>query len=236
MENFKIDSPAEIIDSAILAQRELLSGFPGHENLDKKKFEEALNPNQVAISLTGEPTLYPKLSELIDEFHKQNFTTFLVSNGLHPEVLEKISLPTQLYISMEAPNEKLFKKLDRPIIKNAWKRFNQTLELLPSLKTRKAIRITAINGLNMSQEKEFAKLIEKAGPQYLEIKSYMFVGHSRKRLSISNMPTFQEILGFSEKIAGETGYIIKDFSLESRVVLLVREDLKNKSTKICPQD
>ena len=68
MKMFDFDEPCEIVDESIKAQRILLSGFPGNENLDKKQFKEALNPNQVAISLAGEPTLYPKISELIDEY------------------------------------------------------------------------------------------------------------------------------------------------------------------------
>ncbi|MBN1940727.1 MAG: 4-demethylwyosine synthase TYW1 [Candidatus Diapherotrites archaeon] len=220
MNKFPIDEPKEIISQSIEAQRSLLSGFPGHENLNKKKFKEALNPNQVAISLSGEPTLYPRLSELIDEFHKREFTTFLVSNGLHPEVLEKLSLPTQLYISMEAPDEQIFKKLDRPLLKDAWKRFNETLSLLPSLSTRKAIRITAMRGLNMSHEKEFAKIIEKAEPNFVEVKGYMFLGYSRQRMKKENMPFHSEVKEFAEKINNHLNYTIAGESQESRVVLL----------------
>jgi tRNA wybutosine-synthesizing protein 1 len=220
IKKFGIDSPAEIIDSAIAAQRELLSGFPSNLNLDKKKFEEAMNPNQAAISLSGEPTLYPCISDLIKEFQKKNFTTFLVSNGLHPKVLEKIKLPTQLYISMNASSKELYKKLDKPLSKNAWKKFIDSLELLPSLKTRRAIRITAIKGLNMRHEKEFARIIEKANPDFLEVKGYMFVGYSRHRLKMENMPLHPEVKAFAEKINNHLNYTFTGESKESRVILL----------------
>ena len=228
MKKFGIDSPKEIIDESIKAQRILLSGFPGHENLDKKKFSEALNPNQAAISLSGEPTLYPLLGELIEEFHRRKFTSFLVSNGLHPEVLEKIALPTQLYVSLEAPSKELFKRLDRPLIKNAWNRFKKTLALLPSLETRKAIRLTAVKGFNMQNEKEFAKMIEKADPDFLEIKGYMFVGYSRQRLKIENMPLHSDVMSFAEKINKHLNYTFSGESQESRVVLLSSEKKKLK--------
>ena len=45
-----------------------------------------------AISLTGEPTLYPKLPELIKEIHSRGKTSFLVTNGQHPEVLQKLKI------------------------------------------------------------------------------------------------------------------------------------------------
>jgi len=55
----------------IIAQRKLLSGFKGNEKINMEKWKEAQNPDQFAISLIGEPTLYPKLAELILELRKQ---------------------------------------------------------------------------------------------------------------------------------------------------------------------
>jgi tRNA wybutosine-synthesizing protein 1 len=45
----------------------------------------------VAISLTGEPTLYRHIDELIRIFHKKGLTTFLVSNGTNPSALARLS-------------------------------------------------------------------------------------------------------------------------------------------------
>lgn len=228
----EFDEPKEIVEESIKMQRILLSGYGAlKRQIGEKKLAEANNPNQVAISLSGEPTIYPLLPELIKEYSKQNMTTFVVSNGMLPETLEKIK-PTQLYISLEAPDEKLHKKINAPSIKNSWSKLNQSLELFPSLKTKRVIRLTAIQGVNMHSEKEFAKLIAKASPHYLEIKSYMFIGFSRKRLKESNMPTFEEVLKFSKNISDYCNYVVKDYSKESRVVLLTRGDLKDKSTKI----
>ena len=62
LKNAKIDEPREIIDSCIESQRRLLSGFKGNEMVNMPKWREAQEPNQAAISLAGEPTLYPKIS------------------------------------------------------------------------------------------------------------------------------------------------------------------------------
>jgi len=217
----QFDSPAEIIEEAVKQQRVLLSGYGEfREKIGEKKLQEANNPNNAAISLAGEPTLYPKLSGLLTEFHKRNFSTFLVSNGMHPEALSSIELPTQLYISLEAPDEKLHKRINAPLLKDSWQRLNKTLALLPSLKTRKALRLTAIKGLNMENEKEFAELIQKAGPDFVEIKGYMFVGYSRKRLKQENMPLHSEVRAFAEKVNNHLNYNLVDESKPSRVVLL----------------
>ncbi|KXB00286.1 tRNA-modifying enzyme [candidate division MSBL1 archaeon SCGC-AAA261G05] len=217
------DEPTEILDGAIEAQRLLLSGFKGNPNANKKKWEEAQNPNLCAISLDGEPTLYPKLSELIEECHHRNIVPFLVTNGQHPEHLEEISEPSQLYISTVAPDEKTYTQICRPLVTNSWERLNESLELMPSFNCVKVLRLTLVKGWNLKDPSGYAKLVEKAEPDYIEPKGYMFVGHSRKRLQMNNMPTHEEIAQFAEKLEKLTGYKITDESEPSRVVLLSTE-------------
>jgi tRNA wybutosine-synthesizing protein 1 len=215
------DSPEEIVEGSIKAQLEILSGYKGNPETNQKKFKEALTPRHAAISLTGEPTLYKNIGELIHAFHRRGFTTFLVSNGTEPSALAKIGEePTQLYISVCAPDEEAFKHVCRPQIPKAWKKLNETLELLSSFKCPTVIRITLVCGLNMKNVKGYAKLVEKANPTYIEPKAYMHVGFSRLRLGYECMPTHGEIREFATQIAKETGYNIIDESQESRVVLL----------------
>ncbi|MGB9740927.1 MAG: 4-demethylwyosine synthase TYW1 [Candidatus Bathyarchaeia archaeon] len=215
------DPPELIVEESIKAQLKILSGYKGNPKANKQKFEEASNPRHVAISLTGEPTLYGPISDLIKEFHRRNFTTFLVSNGTLPTVLAKLDEePTQLYISACAPDKETFKEVCRPQIPEAWEKLNATLELLSSFKCPTVIRITSVKGLNMKNVEGYAKLIDKASPTYIEPKAYMHVGFSRLRLGFENMPSHQEIRDFAQKIAEETGYNILDEAPESRVVLL----------------
>ena len=86
------DEPEEIIDECIEAQRKLLTGYKGNDKSDPKMVKEAFNPNQVAISLAGEPMEYPMISELIKEFKKRNFSVFIVTNGTRPDVVEKMEI------------------------------------------------------------------------------------------------------------------------------------------------
>ncbi|MEM3577660.1 MAG: 4-demethylwyosine synthase TYW1 [Candidatus Bathyarchaeia archaeon] len=217
----KWDSPELIVEESIKAQLKILSGYKGNPKADKQKFREASTPRHAAISLTGEPTLYGHISDLIKAFHKRGFTTFLVSNGTLPKVLANLEEePTQLYISVCAPDEETFKKICRPQIPEAWERLNETLKLLPSFKCPTVIRITSVKDLNMRNIEGYAKLIEKASPTYVEPKAYMHVGFSRLRLGFENMPSHGEICDFAYKIAEETGYDVLDEAPESRVVLL----------------
>ena len=218
---WEYDDPKTIIEGAIKAQNNLLCGFGGNKKADKKKLEESKKPTNAAISLAGEPTLYPEIDELLAEFHRQDFTTFLVSNGMYWEKLGSLeNEPTQLYVSLDAPNEKVYKELCNPQINNGWSNLNKTLELMNSFDSRTAIRITSVKGKNMINTDEYANLINKANPTYVEVKAYMFVGSSRKRLSLDNMPSHQEVSDFAQEIADKTGRELTKESEVSRVVLL----------------
>jgi tRNA wybutosine-synthesizing protein 1 len=217
----KWDSPEEIVNGSIEAQIKILSGYRGNPKTNMQKFKEALTPKHAAISLTGEPTLYEPIGELIQTFHRRGFTTFLVSNGTVPSSLKNLSQePTQLYISVCAPDKETFKNVCRPQIPKAWEKLKETLAFLPSFKCPTVMRITLVRGLNMKNVEGYTKLIGEAAPTYVEPKAYMYVGFSRLRLGYEHMPTYKEIREFAEKLATETGYNIIDESVDSRVVLL----------------
>ncbi len=215
------DEPGEIIDGCIEAQRKLLCGFFGNEKSDPEKLTQSQNPTNAAISLAGEPLLYPVIEDLIDEFHRRNFTTFLVSNGMSPEKLKNMSSqPTQLYISLDAPEKKIFNDLCQPQIPGSWEKLNESLELLPSMDCRTVLRTTCVQKRNMVNPEGYASLIKKAAPDFLEIKAYMFVGYSRQRLEKENMPDFKEVNRFAREIGDLCGMEIVNESQESLVVLL----------------
>ena len=217
------DAPEDIIEGCIEEQLKILSGYKGNPKANPEKYREALTPKHAAISLTGEPTLYSPLEGLIQRFHRRGFTTFLVSNGTVPETLSRLGEePTQLYISVCAPNKSIFFKTCRPHIPNAWEKLNETLELLPSFSCRTVIRITLVRGFNMNHVEEYAKLIRKASPDFVEPKAFMHVGFSRLRLDYHNMPKHSEIRSFGSMLADALGYNVLDESVASRVVLLSR--------------
>ncbi|MDE1833624.1 MAG: radical SAM protein, partial [Candidatus Micrarchaeota archaeon] len=113
----KWDDPIEVVEGMIREQKRIVSGFNSIADTDlkKRRWKEANEPMHVALSLTGEPMFYPKMGALIREFHKRGISTFLVHNGTLPEALEKLDpLPTQLYVSLQAPDEETYIKTVRP--------------------------------------------------------------------------------------------------------------------------
>ena len=228
------DDPKSILDGAIKAQQKLITGFKGDPRCEREKWNEANKPNMVACSLSGEPTLYPRLDEFFELCHKKGMTTFLVSNGTNPEVLKEMDpLPDQLYISLIAPTKEIYKKLCVPYISNGWEKIQETLELLPSLDTRTVIRQTLIKDWNFNHEyiKNYAKFIKKADPLFVEPKGYVFVGSSRQRMNLSNMPSHQEIKEFGLKLSNEIGYEFINEKQDSRVVLLCKEKKPKRINK-----
>lgn len=222
------DEPRDIVEGAMAAQRKLLSGFGGIP-VDAKKFKEAQEPRHAAISLAGEPTLYGKIGGLIGEFKKKGMTTFLVTNGLLPERLEKLDpLPTQLYVSLDAWDEASHKKINVPLVKNSWNKLNETLELLPSLDTRKVIRMTLFRNGNMHEPEGYAPMIKKSGADFVEVKAFMPVGFARQRLEYSRMPSHIEIKEFAAELASALGYEAIGEKPDSRIVLLSSGNKKER--------
>jgi len=218
----KWDTPETIVAESIKAQRKLITGFGGSPNAIPGHYEEAKTPSNVAISLSGEPTLYPHLPELVSEFEKACMTVFVVTNGTNPEMLRKIR-PTQLYMSLDATTPEMYEEVCRPKNKNLWNKVTESLTVLKEKKeegVRTAIRMTAVKGLNMKDEDGFAELISLAEPDFIEIKSYMHVGFSRLRLTRANMAEQEEIKSFAEKVAKATDYKYAGESEPSRVVVL----------------
>jgi wyosine [tRNA(Phe)-imidazoG37] synthetase (radical SAM superfamily) len=178
---------------------------------------EAMIPNHSAISLDGEPLLYPEMSDFVQEFKKQSMTTFIVTNGTLPERIKVLDpLPSQLYITLPAPNERIYKQVCRPMIKNGWNKILESLELMNTLSCRTVVRLTAVKNINIGDQflKDYLDIIKKSNPNFLEIKGFTL---QAKALSIkdrlkSNKPLqyyfpeydyledlalkFQEISGF----------------------------------------
>ena len=224
--------PKDMLDHLIEMQRKLITGFNGDNRCSEKMYQEARNPNQIAISLAGEPITYPYLSDFLKECHSRKMMTFLVTNGTYPERLEELDvLPRQLYVTVAAPNEQIYKETCRPKISDGWQRLMKTLELFPSLDTRTVVRHTLVKTLNFGWIKEYSELDKIADPDMIEPKGYVFVGGSRTRLSMACMPSFEEIMNFSKELGSYVGMNVVKEKEDSRVALLSRPGIETNVRK-----
>jgi len=220
-------TPEELLEGCLAQQRLLVSGFKGDPRCDSSLWDESRLPNQVAISLSGEPTLYPDLGEFIALCKRRGMTTFLVTNGSVPRALESLdSLPTQLYVTVAAPNKDIYERLCVPQFSRAWENLMETLRLLPSLGTRTVIRHTLVQGWTLGWEEEYAKLDDLASPYLIEPKGYVFVGDSRTRMTWDNMPSHSSVREFARRIADRLSLDILAEREDSRVAVVGKKGAK----------
>jgi wyosine [tRNA(Phe)-imidazoG37] synthetase (radical SAM superfamily) len=192
---------------------------------------EAAKPKHVAISYDGEPTMYSRLPELISEFRKRGISTFVVTNGTFPERIiemqETGNLPTQLYVTMAAPDKETYLRVCSsvkpyfPVHEDHWERLNRTLGLLSSLPCRTVIRITSVRGVNMIKPEAYREKILKANPSFLEVKGFSISGNAPRiserlgdtdigandpalrKIVLNYSPTHEEIMNFAKKISSD---------------------------------
>jgi len=210
--------PVALLDGILQGQQKFLSGYGGAKTTDPARLAEAREPKHVALSLMGEPTLYPYLKELIELIRRRGMTSFVVSNATNPEVLAELQ-PTQLYLSLNAPDEELYRRVCRPTAA-LWQRILESLEIIKQHRCRSVIRLTMVRGLNMERPEDYARLIAKAEPDFVEVKSYMHLGRSRDRLTREAMPEHSEILEFARTLGESLGYDLEADVPLSRVALL----------------
>jgi tRNA wybutosine-synthesizing protein 1 len=218
------DEPEKIVNDGINSYKKLLSGFGGNPNVSTNVFNEAKNPIHAAISLEGEPTLYPRLGELIKAFYNEKFkSVFLVTNGTQPKILSELDVePTQLYISLCAPNKETYERTCRPMIPDAWEKLLDSLELVESFNCPTVLRNTLIPKINMHSPESYAKLVSMTNATYIESKAAMSVGAARSRFSYKEMAWHKDIQSFANALAEASSYQVIDEQRSSSIVLLSR--------------
>ena len=224
-----VDEPDVIVEQLMAERKKLINGYFGNAKNDKRKLDESLLPAHYAISLSGEPTMYPKLPQLIRYLKslKNTKSIFLVTNGQEPDMLKRLadedSLPTQIYLSTNASNKKMFHQINRPMHKDAWERWWQSLRFLATVNTRTVLRMTLIREYNDSGSfiSEFADMMAQGNPHFIELKSYMHIGMSNQRLEQDRMLEMHEVEAFAAKLCEDMPtFQLMDKSEISRIVVL----------------
>ena len=227
-----VDEPDSIVHHLMAERKKLIDGYFGNKSNDMRKLRESLFPAHYAISLSGEPTMYPKLPALIRYLKtlKETKSIFLVTNGQEPEMLRRLeredALPTQVYLSTNASDKKMFHKINRPLREDAWERWNESLAWLSHVNTRTVLRMTLIRDYNDSKvADEFARLMSSGNPHFIELKSYMHIGMSTQRLEADRMLEMSEVREFSTRLCEKLpNFEVMDESEISRIVVLQNKE------------
>lgn len=218
------DSPEAVVENLIRGWKRIISGYKA--DVPPELWEEAEDPKHVALSLNGEPMIYPFMADLVRLLKERGMTVFIVTNGSFPERIrefkKKNSWPTQLYVTLPPPNKEDFYRTFRPNNTEQWDKIMETLDLLGSVtdETRKVARLTVAKGYNLKDVEGYVDLIRKMDADFVEIKGVVHVGAAMTRLERSAMPSHEEVKQFSEELAKLLNYEIVAESPDSTLVIL----------------
>ncbi|CCF60385.1 hypothetical protein KAFR_0K00300 [Kazachstania africana CBS 2517] len=205
---WETDEPEYILENALEAHYSMIKQMRGVPGVVADRFAKAFKVAHCALSLVGEPIMYPHISKFIELLHQKDITSFLVCNAQHPESLRTIGKVTQLYVSIDAPTKQELKKVDRPLYKDFWERMMECLDILKTVQShqRTVFRLTLVKGFNMGDISSYASLVERGQPCFIEVKGATFSGSSKDNvnsLTMQNIPYNEECKQFVESFVKE---------------------------------
>uniref|UniRef100_A0A8C2ANR4 S-adenosyl-L-methionine-dependent tRNA 4-demethylwyosine synthase TYW1 n=1 Tax=Cyprinus carpio TaxID=7962 RepID=A0A8C2ANR4_CYPCA len=199
---WKMDPAEKIIQEAVENHKNMIRQFRGVPGVRPERFEEGLTVKHCALSLVGEPIMYPEINSFLRLLHQQNISSFLVTNAQFPEEIRSLVPVTQLYVSVDASTKDSLKKIDRPLFKDFWQRFLDSLRALGEKQQRTVYRLTLVKAWNVDELKAYADLIALGQPDFIEVKGVTYCGESSaSSLTMANVPWHEEVIYFVQQLA-----------------------------------
>ncbi|MCL7024540.1 hypothetical protein MKW94_015792 [Papaver nudicaule] len=224
---WKMDDPLDIVNGALEQHTKMIKQMKGVPGVKPECLEEGLLPRHCALSLVGEPIMYPEINTLVDELHRRRISTFLVTNAQFPEKILALKPITQLYVSVDAASKESMKAIDRPLFGDFWERFLDSLKALIEKEQRTVYRLTLVKGWNAEEIDAYYNLFAIGKPDFVEIKGVTYCGSSAtSKLTMENVPWHADVKAFSEALALKSGglYEVACEHVHSCCVLLARTD------------
>lgn len=91
-----MDAPEDIVEEALELHRRMIRQMKGVPGVQQERIEEGVMPRHCALSLVGEPIMYPEINALVGELHRRRISTFLVTNAQFPERIKALHPITQV--------------------------------------------------------------------------------------------------------------------------------------------
>ena len=120
---WKTDEPFQIVDQAVSLHQAMIHEFKGVPGVLPERLIEGYTVKHCALSLVGEPIMYPRINEMIRELHRRKISSFMVTNAQFPEHIKNLEPVTQFYVSVDASTKDALKAIDRPLFRDFWDRF-----------------------------------------------------------------------------------------------------------------
>jgi len=222
---FDQDEPEAILEESLSRHYATIERQCLSPNALEQRKAEARQVRHCALSLVGEPVAYPRIAEFLACLHRRRISSFLVTNGQFPEALRALPRVTQLYVSCDSADREALASVGRPLFRDFWERYLESLEILRSRPERTVCRLTLLRQVNMEQPHAWARLLRHASPDFVELKGAtlapIFAEHG---LVTTNMPTHREVKEFAEALVEQLpGYGLACEHEHSVSVLLASE-------------
>ncbi|PNW73212.1 hypothetical protein CHLRE_14g623300v5 [Chlamydomonas reinhardtii] len=224
---WKMDPPDVIVDTALDLHCRMVREYSGVPGVKPEAVAAGLAPRHCALSLVGEPIMYPEINALVGRLHARGLSTFLVTNAQFPDRIQQLSPVTQLYVSVDAATPASLKAVDRPLFADYWERFTACLTALRDKRQRTVYRLTLVKGWNMEEVADYARLVDLGRPDFIEIKGVTYCGSGgASSLTMANVPYHADVVAFGEAICQARGgeYGLACEHAHSCCILLARVD------------
>ncbi|BDA41096.1 S-adenosyl-L-methionine-dependent tRNA 4-demethylwyosine synthase [Coccomyxa sp. Obi] len=198
---WKMDAPEEIVEGALSHHVRMINEFKGVPGVKPDRLAEGMQVRHCALSLVGEPIMYPEINHLISLLHARRISSFLVTNAQFPDRIRQLQPVTQLYVSVDAATRDGLKAIDRPLFKDFWQRFLDCLTELRDKRQRTVYRLTLVKGWNTEEVADYARLVGMGAPDFVEIKGVTYCGSSgASSLTMQNVPYHEDVCAFGEAL------------------------------------
>ncbi|XP_036005758.1 S-adenosyl-L-methionine-dependent tRNA 4-demethylwyosine synthase TYW1 isoform X2 [Fundulus heteroclitus] len=167
---WKMDPAEKILQDALEKHQNMIRQFRGVPGVKPERYEEGLAVRHCALSLVGEPIMYPEINTFLRLLHAHKISSFLVTNAQFPEEIRNLVPVTQLYVSVDASTKDSLKKIDRPLFKDFWPRFLDSLRALGEKRQRTVYRLTLVKAWNVEELQAYSELIALGQPDFIEVK------------------------------------------------------------------
>ena len=201
------DDAGFIVQEAVTKHLEMIKQLRGVPGVTDEKFSSAMSVKHCALSLVGEPIMYPQIDTLLELLHNRRISTFLVTNAQFPEAIRSLRPVTQLYVSVDAADPVTLKAVDRPLFSDYWERFIASLVSLKKKRQRTVYRLTLVKTQNMDDVQAYVDLVSLGEPSFIEIKSVTYCGTSTgaSDITMSSVPYHEEVKKFGEAMVERLG-------------------------------
>ena len=203
---WKHDSPEFLVENGLAAHRNMMKQMKGVPGVLEDRLTEAMSVKHCALSLVGEPIIYPEISRFVNILHEKHISSFMVTNAQFPDQIRDLAPVTQLYVSIDAGSKEALQKIDRPIFEDFWERYLACIKEISLKQQRTVFRLTLVNGYNVSDLDGYAKLVRMGNPDFIEVKGVTYCGaSSASDLTMKNVPFHVEVVKFCQDLIDAIG-------------------------------